>query len=62
MDENLARLLEAVEAVKTGDKEAFQTIYHSTYQKTYKIARGFFPNNKQDQDDCVQTIYMHLYI
>ena len=61
MDENLARLLEAVEAVKTGDKEAFQTIYHSTYQKTYKIVRGFFPNNKQDQDDCVQTIYMHLY-
>ena len=61
MDENLAKLLDAVEAVKAGDKEAFQEIYHRTYQKTYKIARGFFPNNLQDQDDCVQTIYMHLY-
>lgn len=61
MDENLAKLLKAVEAVKAGDKEAFQEIYHRTYQKTYKIARGFFPNNEQDQDDCVQNIYMHLY-
>lgn len=61
MDENLAKLLEAVEAVKAGDKDAFQEIYHRTYQKTYKIARGFFPNSEQDQDDCVQTIYMHLY-
>lgn len=61
MDENLAKLLDAVEAVKAGDKEAFQEIYHRTYQKTYKIARGFFPNSEQDQDDCVQTIYMHLY-
>lgn len=61
MDENHAGLQKAVEAVKAGDKEAFQEIYHRTFQKTYKIARGFFSNSEQDQEDCVQTIYMHLY-
>lgn len=60
-DENIIKLQEAVEAVQSGNKDAFQEIYHMTYQKTYKIARGFFPSNEQDRDDCIQTIYMHLY-
>lgn len=61
LDENTIKLQEAVEAVQSGNKDAFQEIYHMTYQKTYKIVRGFFPSNEQDRNDCIQTIYMHLY-
>ena len=51
----------AAEALLGGNQEAFQEIYHRTYQVIYRIARAFFPNSEQDREDCIQMIYMKIY-
>lgn len=52
---------EAAEALRGGDQDAFQEIYHGTYQTVYKIVRAFFPNSEQDREDCIQMAYMRVY-
>lgn len=52
---------EAAEALRGGNQEAFQRIYHGTYQTVYKIARAFFPYSEQDREDCIQMAYMRIY-
>ena len=51
---------EAAEALRGGDQDAFQEIYHGTYQTVYKIVRAFFPNSEQDREDCIQMAYMRI--
>ena len=44
-----------------GKEEAFNNIYYKTYNRTWTIARSFFPSDEMECQDCVQDIYYNLY-
>lgn len=46
---------------KNGDQNLFESLYYLSIKKIGVIVRSFFPDNKQDQEDCLQSIYIKVY-
>lgn len=54
-------LEDAAARLQKGEEAAFDTIYAGTYSIVRAVVRSFFPDNVEDQEDCIQAIYIKIY-